>query len=173
MPPLPPPGMTGASFFFGASATMASVVIIKTSDRRGVLESDPYDLRRIDDAGTQHVDILLGLRVEAVGLGLVLGNLADHHRALDSGVLDDLADRLLKRQSRRSRPLEPTHALGSRDQIALAKGSAAAIASKAADVIEVRIIARGHLSERPSRPQPVRRDHRRAETGGRSSPPSS
>src|SRR5271169_6356790 len=29
MPPMPPPGMAGASFFFGASATIASVVIMR------------------------------------------------------------------------------------------------------------------------------------------------
>src|SRR5271166_6186553 len=29
IPPMPPPGIAGASFFFGASATMASVVIIR------------------------------------------------------------------------------------------------------------------------------------------------
>ena len=29
IPPIPPPGMAGASFFFGVSPTMASVVIIR------------------------------------------------------------------------------------------------------------------------------------------------
>ena len=45
----------------------------------------------------QHVDILLGLGVEAVGLRLVLEDLADDDRALDAGVLDDLAGRRLER----------------------------------------------------------------------------
>ena len=33
----------------------------------GVLQRDPHDLRRVDDAGAQHVDILLGLGIEAEG----------------------------------------------------------------------------------------------------------
>src|SRR5208337_5143281 len=44
-----------------------------------------------------HVDILFGLRVEAVGLRLVVVDLADHDRAFDAGVLDDLADRRFER----------------------------------------------------------------------------
>src|SRR5208283_1459420 len=69
----------------------------ETSNRRGVLQRDAHDLRRVDDAGAQHVDILLGLGVEAVSLGLVLGDLADHDRAFDAGVFNDLADRRLER----------------------------------------------------------------------------
>src|SRR5688572_30269453 len=34
---------------------------------------------------------------EAVGVGVVVGDLADHNRTLDAGVLDDLADRRLER----------------------------------------------------------------------------
>ena len=60
---------------------MASVVIIRPAIDAASLQRDAHDLRRIDDARVQHVDILPGLRVEAVGLGLVLVNLADHHRA--------------------------------------------------------------------------------------------
>jgi hypothetical protein len=66
-------------------------------DRCGVLQCDTNDLRRVDDAGAQHVDILLGLGVEAEGLRLVLKHFADHDRALYACVLGDLADRRLKR----------------------------------------------------------------------------
>src|ERR1700722_14977262 len=69
----------------------------ETGDRRGVLQSDPHHLRRIDDAGVQHVDILLGLCVEAEGLRLVLNPLADDDRTLHARVLRDLADWGLKR----------------------------------------------------------------------------
>ena len=68
----------------------------QTGDRRGVLQSDPHHLRRIDDAGVQHVDILLGLGVEAEGLRLVLKHLADDDRTLHARVLRDLADWGLK-----------------------------------------------------------------------------
>src|SRR5580704_5770127 len=74
MPPIPPPDMAGASFFFGASATMASVVIITPATEAPARPSP------VNNAGAQHVDILLGLRVEAIGLGLVLVNLANHHQ---------------------------------------------------------------------------------------------
>src|ERR1700733_9164061 len=69
----------------------------ETGDRRSVLQGDPHDLRRIDDAGVQHVDILLGLRVEAEGRRLVLKHLADDDRTLHARVLRDLADWGLKR----------------------------------------------------------------------------
>src|SRR6516164_3868055 len=69
----------------------------KTSDRRGVLQRDAHNLRRIDDAGVQHVDILLGLGVKAKGLRLVLEDLADDDRTFNAGILGDLSDRGLKR----------------------------------------------------------------------------
>ena len=69
----------------------------QTGDRGRVLQRGAHDLRRVDDAGLDHVDILLGLGVEAVGLRLVLDDLADHDRAFDARVLDDLADRRLER----------------------------------------------------------------------------
>src|SRR5687768_7112405 len=47
---------------------------------RGVLESHADDLRRVDDAGGEHVDILLRLRVEAEAWRLVSQNPADHDR---------------------------------------------------------------------------------------------
>ena len=66
--------MAGASFFFLASATMASVLIITPATEAPARPSP------VNNAGAQHVDILLGLRVEAIGLGLVLVNLANHHQ---------------------------------------------------------------------------------------------
>jgi hypothetical protein len=92
MPPIPPPGMAGASFFFGASATMASVVIIRPAIDVASCQCDANDLRRVDDAGAQHVDILLGLGVEAEGLRLVLKHFAHDDRTLHACVFGDLAD---------------------------------------------------------------------------------
>src|SRR5580693_3300535 len=97
MPPIPPPGMAGASFFFGVSATMASVVII-----RPAIEAASCSATRTTFAGStmpalSMSTILLGLGVEAVGLGLVLGDLTDHDRALYACVFGDLADWRLKR----------------------------------------------------------------------------
>src|SRR5208282_4434618 len=68
----------------------------EASDRSRVLQSNPHDLRRIDDAGVQHIDILLSLGVEAESLGLVGQDLADDDRALYARILGDLADRRLK-----------------------------------------------------------------------------
>src|SRR5215203_4656061 len=69
----------------------------QAGDRRGVLERGAHHLGGIDDPGGEHVDVLFGLRVEAEGLRLVVGDPADHDRALDAGVLRDLTDRSLKR----------------------------------------------------------------------------
>src|SRR5215204_2324446 len=69
----------------------------QAGDRRGVLERGAHHLGGIDDPGGEHVDVLFGLRVEAEGLRLVVGDPADHDRALDAGVLGDLADRSLER----------------------------------------------------------------------------
>src|SRR5829696_6298969 len=69
----------------------------QAGDRRGVLERGAHHLGGIDDPGGEHVDVLFGLRVEAEGLRLVVGDPADHDRALDAGVLGDLADLSLKR----------------------------------------------------------------------------
>src|SRR3954470_21761401 len=65
-------------------------------DRRGVLERRAGHHRRVDDAGADQVDVLAGGRVEAVAL-LGLADLVDHDRALEAGVLRDLAERLLER----------------------------------------------------------------------------
>ena len=72
---------------------MASVVIIRPAIDAASCSADPHDLRRVDNAGVQHVDILLGLGVETVGLRLVLEDLADHDRALSACVFGNLPDR--------------------------------------------------------------------------------
>src|SRR6185437_1765895 len=69
----------------------------QAGNRRRVLQGRAHDLRRVDDALGDHVDVLFVLRVEAKRLVLALKDLADHDRALDTGVLGDLADRSLQR----------------------------------------------------------------------------
>src|SRR3984957_4243121 len=62
----------------------------------GVLQRGAHDLGRIDDAGLDHVDILFRLGVEAEGLRLVVGDLADDDRAFVARVFGDLTDRRLE-----------------------------------------------------------------------------
>ena len=94
MPP-PPPGIAGAGSS-GSSATMASVVI-----SRPAIEPHPAAPRarpgRVDDTGLDRSTVLLLLRVEAERLRLVLEDLADHDRALDTRVLRDLPQRCFER----------------------------------------------------------------------------
>src|SRR5215218_3109766 len=97
MPPMPPPpGIAGALSFLGASEIMASVVTSKPAT-----DAAFWSAARTTLAGStmplQHVHVLLGLRVEAEGLRLVVGDPADHDRALDARVLGNLPDRSLKR----------------------------------------------------------------------------
>src|SRR2546428_545292 len=66
-------------------------------DRRRVLQRHALDLRRVDDAGLHHVDVLHALRVVAAVWHRLALHLLDDHAALGAGVLDDLADRLLER----------------------------------------------------------------------------
>jgi hypothetical protein len=66
-------------------------------NRRRTLQCDADHLSRIKDPGRQHVTVLFGLRIEAEGLGLIVGDPADDNRSLDAGVLGDLADRSLER----------------------------------------------------------------------------
>ena len=65
-------------------------------DRRGVLERGARDHRRVDDAGRDEIDDLARGGVEAVAL-LGLADVVDDDRALEAGVLRDLAERLLER----------------------------------------------------------------------------
>src|SRR3954449_1453989 len=65
-------------------------------DRRGVLERRARDHGRVDDARADQVLDLAALRVEALAL-LGLADVVDDDRALEAGVLRDLAGRLLER----------------------------------------------------------------------------
>src|SRR3954454_3675200 len=69
----------------------------EAGDRGGVLQCNPHDLRRIDDAGGDHVLVLAGLRVIAEVRLVLVGQLADHDGAISAGVLGDLAGRRLDR----------------------------------------------------------------------------
>src|SRR5436305_5475057 len=97
MPPMPPPGgIAGiADFGSGFSATIASVVI-KTGDRRRVLQRVPHDFRRIDDAGLDEVGDLALLGIVAVVDVLAVQELANDDRAVGAGVLGDLPSRPLE-----------------------------------------------------------------------------
>src|SRR6266508_3238443 len=67
------------------------------SDRRRVLQRDALDLRRVDDAGLDHVHVLQALGVEAARGDLLGLDLLDDDAALEPGVLHDLPDRLFER----------------------------------------------------------------------------
>src|SRR4051794_38613654 len=56
-----------------------------------VLDRGADHLGRVDDALGDEVDVLAGLGIEAVGVGLVLEDLADDHGAVFAGVDRDLA----------------------------------------------------------------------------------
>ena len=66
-------------------------------DGAGILQGRSDHLGGIDDAGLDHVDVKLGLRVEALVGVLSVHQLADDDRALDAGVFGDLPKRSLKR----------------------------------------------------------------------------
>src|SRR5271166_2161264 len=105
MPPIPPPGIGGASFF-GLSVDHGFGCYQEAGNRRRVLEGDPHDLRWIDNAGADHIDELLGLSIIAECLRFVFKDLADDEEAFGAGILDDLADWSLNRPQalRRSPP---------------------------------------------------------------------
>ena len=73
MPPMPPCGIIGAPFSSGLSVISASVVRIIAGDRRSVLNRRAGDLGRIDDAGGDHVHVLVGDHVVADVDVLLLG----------------------------------------------------------------------------------------------------
>src|ERR1700682_1686630 len=60
-------------------------------DRGRVLDRHANNLGRIDDALGDQVDIFAGLRVEAIGVLILLEDLADDHRAVFAGIDSDLA----------------------------------------------------------------------------------
>src|SRR5215204_442395 len=57
------------------------------------LQCCAHHLGRVDDALRHHVDVLAGLRVEAKAVGILLEDLADHHRAILARIECDLARR--------------------------------------------------------------------------------
>src|SRR3981081_2154529 len=65
----------------------------KRRDRRSVLDRHTNPLGRVDDALRDQVAVFAGLGVEAVGILLLLKDLADDHRAIFAGVDDDLSRR--------------------------------------------------------------------------------
>ena len=68
----------------------------QAGDRDGVGDRVTGHLHRVDDAGRDQVDVLVGGRVEAVAPAQ-LGRLARHHVAVVAGVLRDPAQRLDQR----------------------------------------------------------------------------
>ena len=64
---------------------------------RSVLDRRTGYLRRIKDTGFEHIDILLGRKVEAIARLIGFLNLIDDHRALQAGVCSNLAHRLFQR----------------------------------------------------------------------------
>ena len=68
----------------------------QAGDGGRILQGDAHDLGGIDDALLDHVAVLVALRVVAERARSLVHHLADHDRALDAGVLRDLADRRLQ-----------------------------------------------------------------------------
>src|SRR5262249_39489493 len=67
----------------------------QSGDRGGILERYPHDLGRIDNPGRYHVLVVARLRVVSVVRLVLVGQLADHDRALDPRILRDLPYRRL------------------------------------------------------------------------------
>src|SRR3954466_5109775 len=68
----------------------------QTRDRRRVLQRETRDLGRIEDALFQHVAVLAGARVGAIGALARLDGVQDN-RGIFTGILDDLTQRLFDR----------------------------------------------------------------------------
>ena len=82
MPPIPPPpgGMSPApAFFFGTSATMASVVIGSAATEAAFWIATRTALVGVNNAFRDQIEVFACLRVEAVGILILLKNLADDH----------------------------------------------------------------------------------------------
>jgi hypothetical protein len=94
----PPGGMAGmGDSFFGFSATMASVVISSPAIEACVLQSGPDDLGRVDDALGHQVTVLALLGVVAVGISVILADLAEDDRSIPASIDGDLASRRAER----------------------------------------------------------------------------
>ena len=68
----------------------------EASNRTRVLQGDPHDLGRVDDALLNQVAIFAGLGIKTEGGRLLVGHLADYDGTLDASILCDLADRSLE-----------------------------------------------------------------------------
>ena len=66
----------------------------ETRDGRGVLERGARHLRRIDDAGLEHVDVLARADIVAVRAGRLL-DVGDDERGFLTRIVDELAERSL------------------------------------------------------------------------------
>ena len=75
--------MRGAGFFLRTISDHRFRRDQKRCHARRILQRRAHNLRRIDDAGLDEVDILFGLRVEAEGVRLLLEQLADDDGGLD------------------------------------------------------------------------------------------
>ena len=73
-------------------------------DRSRIFQRGAHHLGRVDDAELEHVAIFFGLRVEAEGCRSCFPDLASHDRAVDAGVLGDLAQRSFQRARTMSMP---------------------------------------------------------------------
>src|SRR5713101_2660048 len=95
MPPMPPGGMPGAPLGSGLSPTIASVVINSPAT-----EAASYSATRTTLVGSMIPATTMSLYSPdcapkpKFGVALV-GQLTDHNRALDAGVLGDLSHRRL------------------------------------------------------------------------------
>src|SRR5260221_810056 len=69
----------------------------ESRDRRCVLDRHMNHLGRVDDALGDQVDVFAGLGIEAVGVLVLLEDLADDDRAVFSGIDGDLAGRIGQR----------------------------------------------------------------------------
>ena len=99
---MPPGGIAGiADFGSGLSVIMTSVVSTMRADRGGVLDRRARHLRRIDDAPSSMSAYSPVITSKPSVLLFAFGRLAadvlEHDRAVEAGVLRQLAQRLLER----------------------------------------------------------------------------
>ena len=69
----------------------------QTGNRRRTLDRRAHDLGRVDNAFGDEIAVFAGLRVEAVGILILVHDLADHDRTVRTGIDRDLTRRRLDR----------------------------------------------------------------------------
>src|SRR5439155_15840783 len=69
----------------------------QTGYRRRALDRRAHDLGRVDNAFGDQIAVFAGLRVEAVGVLVLVHDFADHDRAVCAGIGRDLTGRCLDR----------------------------------------------------------------------------